>query len=93
MKGQWLFVSALGNHTLEVIDLKAGKRCFLLPIFGHRAYLGPDFTADYLHRAALIASELNGSSSETLQERTIGDLKANWRDSFGVLNYSAPQTA
>jgi len=26
VKGQRLFVSALGNHTLEVIDLKAGKR-------------------------------------------------------------------
>ena len=25
LKGQRLFVSALGNHTLEVIDLKAGK--------------------------------------------------------------------
>jgi nitric oxide reductase subunit B len=27
-------------------------------IFGHGAYLGPDFTADYLHRAALIANKL-----------------------------------
>src|SRR5216117_1865977 len=26
VKGQRLFVSALGNNTLEVIDLKAGKR-------------------------------------------------------------------
>ena len=26
VKGQRLFVAALGNNTLEVIDLKAGKR-------------------------------------------------------------------
>ena len=29
-------------------------------IFGHGAYLGPDFTADYLHRAALIAIDHYG---------------------------------
>ena len=26
VKGQRLFVSALGNHTAEVIDLRAGRR-------------------------------------------------------------------
>lgn len=31
VKGQRLFVSALGNHTLEVIDLKAGKRTNTIP--------------------------------------------------------------
>ena len=29
-------------------------------IFGHGAYLGPDFTADYLHRAAQIATREYG---------------------------------
>src|SRR6266404_6700856 len=33
-------------------------------IFSHGAYLGPDFTADDLHRAALIANKLYGSSSK-----------------------------
>jgi nitric oxide reductase subunit B len=57
-------------------------------IFGHGAYLGPDFTADYLHRAALIANDLNGSSSQTTQESTIADFKANRYDaSSGVLTY------
>ena len=31
VQGQRLFVSALGNHTLEVIDLKAGKRTNAIP--------------------------------------------------------------
>src|ERR1700751_288678 len=51
--GQVLFTGA---------DVIAGQEVFLRnglmeygSIFGHGAYLGPDFTADYLHRAALIA--------------------------------------
>jgi YVTN family beta-propeller protein len=31
VKGQRLFVSALGNNTVEVIDLKAGKRANTIP--------------------------------------------------------------
>lgn len=49
-------------HSRE--DVQAGQRSFLRngpmeygSIFGHGAYLGPDFTADYLHRAALISLE------------------------------------
>ncbi len=43
---------------------RAGQQVFLRnglmeygSIFGHGAYLGPDFTADYLHRAALSVDE------------------------------------
>ncbi len=47
-------------------------------IFGHGAYLGPDFTADYLHRAALIAIDhYGGSSSEAAKQQTIADFKTN----------------
>src|SRR5215472_16310737 len=81
-------------------DVIAGQEVFLKnglmeygSIFGHGAYLGPDFTADYLHRAALIANELNGSSSQTTQESTIADFKANRYDATsGVLTYSVAQT-
>ena len=48
--GRMLFTSA---------DIRDGQRVFLRnglmeygSIFGHGAYLGPDFTDDYLHRAA-----------------------------------------
>lgn len=51
-------------------DVLAGQEVFLKnglmeygSIFGHGAYLGPDFTADYLHRAALISNEIDGGSS------------------------------
>lgn len=79
----------------------AGKEVFLKnglmeygSIFGHGAYLGPDFTEDYLHRAALISNELNGAvPSEPSQEGTIADFKANRYDAASnPLNFSAAQT-
>src|SRR5215469_12338591 len=82
-------------------DVTAGQEVFLKnglmeygSIFGHGAYLGPDFTADYLHRAALIANELNGtSSSQAANEQTTADFKANRFDgTSGMLQYSAAQT-
>ena len=49
MAGQGIF---LGNGLMEYGS-----------IFGHGAYLGPDFTTEYLHRAAL-------SSIRTMAKRT-----------------------
>jgi nitric oxide reductase subunit B len=66
----------------------AGQEAFLKnglmeygSIFGHGAYLGPDYTTDYLHRAALISGEhYGGSSSDSAREQTIADFKANRYD-------------
>lgn len=89
--GQVLFTGA---------DVLAGQEVFLRnglmeygSIFGHGAYLGPDFTADYLHRAALIATEhYGGSSSEAAKQQTVADFKTNRYDSVtGVLSYTAAQ--
>ena len=89
--GQILFTGA---------DVTAGQEVFLRnglmeygSIFGHGAYLGPDFTADYLHRAALIAIDhYGGSSSEAAQQQTITDFKPNrYNASTGILQYSAAQ--
>jgi nitric oxide reductase subunit B len=78
-------------------DVTAGQEVFLKnglmeygSVFGHGAYLGPDFTADYLHRAALISDEHYGNNA---RERTIADFKTNRYDaSSGVLTFSAAQT-
>jgi hypothetical protein len=89
--GQVLFTGA---------DVLAGQEVFLRnglmeygSIFGHGAYLGPDFTADYLHRAALIVTEHYASSSpEAAKQQTIADFKTNRYDSVtGVLTYTAAQ--
>ena len=89
--GQVLFTGA---------DVIAGQEVFLRnglmeygSIFGHGAYLGPDFTADYLHRAALIVTEhYGGSSSEAARQRTISDFKTNQYERLkGSLTYTAAQ--
>src|SRR5687767_12115920 len=53
-------VASSGTHLFSGNDVRAGQDVFLRnglmqygSIFGHGAYLGPDFTADYLHRAAV----------------------------------------
>src|SRR5262249_13781895 len=93
-------VAANGQLLFTGADVTAGQEVFLKnglmeygSIFGHGAYLGPDYTPDYLHRAALIANELTGGSSQTPREQTVADFKANRYDpASDVLQYSAAQT-
>src|SRR5438034_3241387 len=56
VKGQRLFVSALGNNTLEVIDLKAGKRTNTI------SGLGEPQGALYVARSEEHTSELQSHS-------------------------------
>lgn len=66
-------------------DVIAGQRIFLQnglmeygSVFGHGAYLGPDYTAEYLHRAALSTLDYYGGiNSDTARARTIKDFKTN----------------
>ena len=60
-------VSESGQVILTGEDIQRGQETFLTyglmqfgSIYGHGAYLGPDFTADYLHRAALRMIETYG---------------------------------
>ena len=81
-------------------DILAGQGVFLRnglmeygSIFGHGAYLGPDFTADYLHRAALSVMEFyGGESSDHAKAQTVADFKKNRFDSSGdALIYTPAQ--
>ena len=56
-----------GELLFDGDDISAGQQVFLHnglmeygSIFGHGAYLGPDYTADYLRRSSNIAIEFNG---------------------------------
>ncbi len=89
-----------GQVLFTAQDITDGQEVFLRnglmeygSIFGHGAYLGPDFTADYLHRAALIAIDhYGGPSSESAKQQTITDFKTNrYNPETGVLAYSAAQ--
>ncbi|MHB1463012.1 MAG: nitric-oxide reductase large subunit [Armatimonadota bacterium] len=53
-------------------------------IFGHGAYLGPDFTAQYLHQSALAATQYYGRDGMTaadIQTRVKNEFKHNRYDS------------
>ena len=77
-----------GQVVYTGADVIAGQQLFLGKglmeygsIFGHGAYLGPDFTADYLHRAAQIAArEYGGDTSATARDKVIADFKTNRYD-------------
>src|SRR5580692_10788010 len=89
-----------GRILFTGADVISGQQVFLRnglmeygSIFGHGAYLGPDFTADYLHRAALIGIDhYGGEASESARQQTISDFKTNRFDkASGTLIYTAAQ--
>jgi nitric oxide reductase subunit B len=60
-------------------------------IYGHGAYLGPDFTTDYLHREAqlLLKSYADSRSPESAAARVIAELHSNTYDpASGTLTWS-----
>jgi nitric oxide reductase subunit B len=90
-----------GGHVLFTReDIMAGQGTFLRnglmeygSIFGHGAYLGPDYTADYLHRAAVMSIDFyNGLGSDQARAATIADFKTNRYDSGSdTLTFTAAQ--
>src|SRR5215203_6783818 len=65
-------------------DVREGQKVFLHhgimeygSIFGHGAYLGPDFTDDYLHRASeSVRNQLGGEQSDSARQETGGAVSA-----------------
>jgi nitric oxide reductase subunit B len=82
-------VDPSGRVVFTGDDIRAGQKVFLHhglmeygSIFGHGAYLGPDFTADYLHRSSeIVRDELGGVSSDSARQETIDQFQANRYDS------------
>jgi nitric oxide reductase subunit B len=95
-------VDPSGQVLFTRADITLGQETFLRnglmeygSIFGHGAYLGPDFTADYLHRAALIVrQQYGGAASDTARARTVEDFKTNrYNPATGTLEYTSAQAA
>jgi nitric oxide reductase subunit B len=62
-------------------------------VFGHGAYLGPDYTADYLRRSSERVS-FGGAESDSAVQATIEELRTNRYDQeTGTLTFSEPQAA
>lgn len=89
--GQVLFTRA---------DVLEGQQVFLRnglmeygSIFGHGAYLGPDYTTDYLHRAAQMVVSISGGADSSLAlANTISEFKTNrYNPETGVLEFTNSQ--
>ena len=91
-------VSESGQAVFTGEDIRAGQEAFLTyglmqygSVYGHGAYLGPDFTADYLHR---LAQEMNRSygGGAAAEERTRRELRENRYDpATDVLTWTEAQ--
>ena len=93
-------VDPAGRVVFTGTDVRHGQQVFLHnglmeygSVFGHGAYLGPDFTADYLRRAALAVNRANGgAASDTARSATVRDFRTNRYDErSGTARYSAAQ--
>ncbi|MEO6991751.1 MAG: cbb3-type cytochrome c oxidase subunit I [Candidatus Baltobacteraceae bacterium] len=93
-------VDPSGNVLFAGEDIRRGQDVFLKnglmeygSIFGHGGYLGPDYTADYLHRAALVVQRIyGGPHSDRANSRTVADFRTNRYDvQSGRLQFTAAQ--
>jgi len=82
-------------------DIRAGQQLFLKnglmeygSIFGHGAYLGPDYTADYLRRSAtIVMNAYSNQGSDRAREATAEEFKTNRYDArSGTLAFTAGQS-
>src|SRR2546423_4161606 len=93
-------VDESGNVRITRQQIQDGQEQFLTyglmqygTVYGHGAYLGPDFTADYLHRAAVHMKDLYGGS-DAAGERVRREWQANRYDpAKGVLVWTDGQVS
>src|SRR5215831_14897531 len=91
-------VSESGQTVFTADDIRAGQEAFLTyglmeygSVYGHGAYLGPDFTADYLHRLAVQVQRAYGGDAAA-EERSRRELRENRYDpATGVLTWTDAQ--
>ncbi|MEO6712962.1 MAG: cbb3-type cytochrome c oxidase subunit I, partial [Mycobacteriales bacterium] len=94
-------ISASGAPLFTGEDVRSGQEVFLRnglmqygSIFGHGGYLGPDFTADYLHRSAADVEASYGGADTDARRKTIADFRTNTYDAkTRTLVYSDAQAA
>jgi nitric oxide reductase subunit B len=79
-------VDEKGKEIFTGDEIMRGQEAFLTfglmqfgSVYGHGAYLGPDFTADYLHRQAELMRQYYGGGGDAA-ERVRRELQANHFD-------------
>src|SRR5829696_5476696 len=93
-------VDPAGTTLYTARDITAGQQVFLHnglmeygSVFGHGAYLGPDYTADYLRRSSeFVRRAYGGARSDRATGRTIADFRTNrYDEGSGTLTLTAAQ--
>jgi nitric oxide reductase subunit B len=93
-------VGPAGEVLYTQDDVIEGQKVFLHnglmeygSVFGHGAYLGPDFTADYLHRSAEeVSRAYGGEGSDAAAKQTIDDFRqASYDDATETVTLSRAQ--
>jgi nitric oxide reductase subunit B len=93
-------VSDSGQQVFTGEDVRTGQELFLTyglmqygSIYGHGAYLGPDFTADYVHRQAELMQQTYGGDANA-EDRVRRELRQNRYDAAtDTLKWSAARTS
>ena len=86
-------VDPVGKVLFTGADVMSGQQVFLRnglmeygSVLGHGAYLGPDYTADYLRRAALIVRDsYGGADSDRARQQTAAGIGGPTGDRRGRL--------
>lgn len=94
-------VDPAGRLVFDRDDILGGQELFLTrglmdygSVFGHGGYLGPDFTAEYLRRAARLVAARNGESEQNGGPRTWAEFRENRYDpATDVLAFTTGQAA
>ncbi len=93
-------VNPQGAPIYTAEDVQSGQRVFLGnglmeygSVFGHGAYLGPDYTADYLRRSSdFVKRSYGGAASDRATSQTIETFRTNRYDErTGTLTLTAQQ--
>jgi nitric oxide reductase subunit B len=93
-------VGPAGGVIYTAADVSAGQQIFLNnglmeygSVFGHGAYLGPDYTADYLRRSSdLVRAQLGGARSDRATQETIQQFRTNrYDEDSGILTLTREQ--
>ena len=93
-------VSSSGQQIFSGEDITAGQQLFLRrglqqygSVMGHGGYLGPDWTADYLHRSAtLVLADLESAGVRDPREALVQEFRTNrYDEATGVLEWTDRQ--
>jgi len=92
-------VASDGEVVFTGEEIQQGQHVFLAnglmeygSVFGHGGYLGPDYTADYLHREALHLARSHGDADGIPSTYTIRELQENRFDRLtGTLRFTQGQ--